>query len=84
MVKNLLANARDASDARFDSLVKKIPWRRERLPTPVFWPGEFHGLYSPWGRKESDRTEWYFDTGAFYFICLGNLSIILYINLILF
>ena len=21
------------------------------LPTPIFWPGEFHGLYSPWGRK---------------------------------
>ena len=19
----------------------------KRLPTPVFWPGEFHGLYSP-------------------------------------
>ena len=33
--------------------------RRERLPTPVFWPGEFqfHGLYSPWGRKELDTTE---------------------------
>ena len=30
---------------------------RERLPTPVFQPGEFHGLYSPWGRKESDTTE---------------------------
>ena len=29
----------------FDSWVEKIPWRRERLPTPVFWPGEFHGLY---------------------------------------
>ena len=27
------------------------------LPTPVFWPGEFHGLYSPWGHKESDMTE---------------------------
>ena len=27
------------------------------LPTPVFWPGEFHGLYSPWGHKESDTTE---------------------------
>ena len=26
----------------------KIPWRREWLPTPVFRPGEFHGLYSPW------------------------------------
>ena len=27
------------------SVVGKIPWRREWLPTPVFWPGEFHGLY---------------------------------------
>ena len=33
------------------------PWRRERLPTPVFWPGEFHGLYSPWGCKESYTIE---------------------------
>ena len=23
----------------------------------VFWPGKFHGLYSPWGLKESDITE---------------------------
>ena len=22
----------------------KIPWKRERLPIPVFWSGEFHGL----------------------------------------
>ena len=29
------------------SWVGKIPWRRERLPIPVFWPGEFPGLYSP-------------------------------------
>ena len=34
------------------------PRRRGRLPTPVFCPGEFHGLYSPWGHKESDTTEW--------------------------
>ena len=40
-----------------DPGVGKIPWRRERLPTPVFWPGEFHGLCSPSGRKESDTTE---------------------------
>ena len=26
-------------------------------PTPVFWLGEFHGLYSPWDRKELDKTE---------------------------
>ena len=41
----------------FDPWVGKIPWRRERLPTPVFWPEEFHGLYSPWSHKESDTTE---------------------------
>ena len=35
----------------------KIPWRRKRLPSPLFWPGEFHGLYTSWGRKESDTTE---------------------------
>ena len=35
----------------------RFPWRRERLPTPVFWPGEFHGLYSAWGHKELDMTE---------------------------
>ena len=84
-------------ETRFDSWVGKIPWRRDRLPTPVilgfpggsagkefasnagdlglipglgrspgegkgfptplFWPGEFHELYSPWGRKELDTTE---------------------------
>ena len=40
-----------------DPWVGKIPSRRESLPTPVFWPGKFHGLYSPWGHKELDTTE---------------------------
>ena len=35
----------------------RFPWRRDQLPTPVFWTGEFHGLYSPWGCKELDMTE---------------------------
>ena len=38
----------------FNPWVGKIPWRREQLPTPVFWPGEFHGLHSPWDCKELD------------------------------
>ena len=43
--------------------VGKIPWRRKWQPTPVFLPGKSHGLWSlvgycPWGRKESDMTEW--------------------------
>ena len=33
-------------------------WKEESLPTPVFWPGEFHELYSPCSCKESDMTEW--------------------------
>ena len=41
--------------------LRKIPWRREWLPTPVFLPGELHSQrslagYSPWGLKESDMT----------------------------
>ena len=39
------------------SLGWKIPWTRERLPTPVLWPGEFHVLYSPRDHKELDMTE---------------------------
>ena len=43
----------------FNPWVRKIPWRRECLPTPVFMPGESHGQmslveYCPWGSKESD------------------------------
>ena len=44
------------------SWVGKIPWKRAWQPTPVFFPGEAHGqrslvVYSPYGHKESDRTE---------------------------
>ena len=47
---------------RFDPWIEKIPWRREWLPSPVFLPGESHGLrslvgYSPWGHKKLDRIE---------------------------
>ena len=31
---------------RFDPCVGEIPWRRERLYTPVFWLGDFH-IYPP-------------------------------------
>ena len=53
LVKNLPATW----ETWVQSLVGKIPWRRERLPTPVFLPREFHRLYSPWGREELDMTE---------------------------
>ena len=31
--------------AMWETLRWENPWRREQLPTPVFWPGKFHGLY---------------------------------------
>ena len=35
----------------------RSPGEMKGYSTPVFWPGEFYRLYSPWGRKESDTTE---------------------------
>ena len=52
----------------FDPWVGKIPWRREWLPTPIFWPGELHGLYSLWDHKESNTAEWL--SLSLQFICL--------------
>ena len=59
MVKDLLS----MQETQDRSLIRKIPWRREWLSTPVFLPGESHeqsGLagYSPWGCIESDKIEW--------------------------
>ena len=32
------------------------PLEKEMATHSVFWPGEYHGLYSLWGHKESDMT----------------------------
>ena len=44
LVAQLVRNHLQCWRAGFDPWVGKIPWRMERLPTPVFWPGEFHRL----------------------------------------
>ena len=58
MVKNLPTK----QETQVLSLGQEVPLERERLPTSVFLPGEFHGQrslagYSPWGHKELDTTE---------------------------
>ena len=53
-------SAYNAGDLGSSPGLGRFPWRREWLPTPVFWPGEVHGLDSLWGRKESDMTNFHF------------------------
>ena len=57
LVTQLVKNPPAMQKTWVDPWAGKIPWRRERLHSPVFWPQEFHGLYSPWGCKELDTTE---------------------------
>ena len=54
------------------------------IPTPVFWPGQFHGqrslaLYSPWSCKELDMTELL--SLLFSLLLLCNYCIILFVCL---
>ena len=51
LVAKLVKNQPAMQGPGFNPWVGKMPWRKERLPTPVFWPGEFPGP------TESDTTE---------------------------
>ena len=48
--------------AMLETWIQSLGWEdlleKGKLHTPVFWPGKFHGLHSPWGNKELDTTEW--------------------------
>ena len=46
MVAQMVENQPDVQETRVQSRIRKIPWRREWQPTPVFLPGEFHGQRS--------------------------------------
>ena len=48
LVAQLVKNLPAMQGPGFNPWVGKIPGRRERLPTPVFWPGEFHGVAKSW------------------------------------
>ena len=47
--------------AMWETWVRSLGWEdpleKGKATSPVFWPGKFHGLYSPWGRKESNTSE---------------------------
>ena len=53
VVKNLL----QCWTPGFDPWIRKIPWRRAWLPTPVFWPGEFHGLFHGVAKSQTQLSD---------------------------
>ena len=62
MGKESAFNAGNAGDVGSMPRSGRFPWSRAWQPTPVFLPGESYGQrslegYSPWGGKESDKTE---------------------------
>ena len=57
LVTQLVKNLPAMWDVWVRSLGWEDPLEKGKATTPVFWPGEFHGLCSPCGRKESDSTE---------------------------
>ena len=68
---SLVAQLAKNLDAMWEVWVGKIHWRRKRLPTPEFWPGEFHGLYSctvrhDWATFTSLQLEFY----HLHYLCL--------------
>ena len=55
-----LSGKESACQCRRRGCVRKIRWRSKCQPTPVYFPGKYHGQrslmgYSPWGCKESDN-----------------------------
>ena len=60
--KESVCKCRRCKSHRFNPGARKITWRRKWQLTLVFLPGKFYGQrsmlgYSPWGYKESDKTE---------------------------
>ena len=53
LVAQLVKNPPAMRETWVNPWLGKIPWRRERLSTPVFWPGEFRGLYIVHGVAKS-------------------------------
>ena len=57
LVAQLVKNPSAMRDTWLQSLGWEDPLEKGKATHSSIWPGEFHGLCSPWGRKESDMTE---------------------------
>ena len=57
LVAQLVKNPPAVRETWVWSLGWEDPLEKGKATHSVFWPGESHGLYSPWGGKETDTTE---------------------------
>ena len=59
LVAQLVKNLPAMQETQIQSLGWDDPLEKGKAThsSILAWPGEFYGLYSPWGRKESDTTE---------------------------
>ena len=51
LVAQLVKNPPAMQETLVPFLGRGDPLEKGRLPTPVFWPGEFYRLYSAWGHR---------------------------------
>ena len=59
-IAQLVKNPPAMQETRFNSWVGKFPWRKERLPTPVFWPREFHGRVARVSKSQTQLSNFHF------------------------
>ena len=69
LVAQLVNNLPAMQETWVQSLGWEDPLEKGKA-TPLFWPGEFQALYSPWGHKKSDMTE-----GLSFFLSLTNVDL---------
>ena len=77
LVAQLVKNPPAMWETWVQSLGWKIPGRRERPPTSIFWPGEFHGWYSAWGRRVGH--DWVTFT-SLLILCVLSVSVQLFVT----
>ena len=82
VVKESSCQCRRHKRCGLDPWVRKIPWRKEWQPTPVFLRGKSQGQrsqlgYSSWGHKESGTMSAHI---AWHGCRIMSLSVSLYIN----
>ena len=55
---SLVAQLVKSPPTMWETCIRSLVWEdaleKGKAAHSVFWPGEFHRLYNPWGRKESD------------------------------